>query len=123
MRLPEINYVDAIMVVAALVVILSCYRAQRDPNFRFDIFDLIMQDGRLSKTSVAFMTTLAVTSWVLIKLTVDGKMTETLYTAYGAMWVAPLVVKILKGAESDKGAEPARQQRLPKDPADQKETP
>ena len=85
---------DAILATGILVVIWSFYRAQRNPNFAFDLFDLIMENGRVSKVAVAFMITLAVTSWIVLRMTIDGKMTELIFGAYGAMWVAPLCAKL-----------------------------
>ena len=85
---------DAILATGILVVIWSIYRAQRDKNFQFDLFDLIMENGRVSKVAVAFMITLAVTSWIVLRMTIDGKMNELIFGAYGAMWVAPIIAKL-----------------------------
>ena len=85
---------DAAMVVFALALIWSFYRAQRNPGFAFDLFDLVMENGRLSKTSIAFVSTLLVTSWIMIRLTLDGKLTEGYFTGYAVAWIAPLVAKL-----------------------------
>lgn len=100
---------DAVIMIAALAVVWVCYKAQKNPNFQFDIFDLVMHEGKLSKTSVAFMVTLIVTSWVLIRATLDGKLTDTFFIAYGTMWVAPLLTKMFApGGEGSERAGPAR---------------
>jgi hypothetical protein len=85
---------DAAMLVASLVLIWNFYRAQKNPMFSFDLFDLVMENGRLSKTSVAFVSTLFVTSWIMVRLTLDGKLTEGYFAAYAAAWIAPLVAKL-----------------------------
>lgn len=85
---------DALLVVLALLLVWSFYRAHKDPAIRLDLFDLVMSDGRLSRLAVAFMLTLRVTSWVVIRLGLDGELTEGYFTAYGAMWVAPIVAKL-----------------------------
>lgn len=86
--------IDAALAVGLLIICWSFYRAQKDPHFQFDVFDLVMENGRVSKIAVAFMITLAATTWILLRLTVDGKLTEGYFTAYGALWVAPLVAKL-----------------------------
>lgn len=85
---------DAVLVLLALLLVWSFYRAHKDPTVRLDLFDLVMSDGRLSRLAVAFMVTLCVTSWVIIRLALDGKLTEGYFTGYGLMWVAPIVAKL-----------------------------
>lgn len=85
---------DALVVVLVLVLVWSFYRAHRNPQFQLDLFDLVMDGGRLSRIAVAFMVTLGVTSWILIRLALDGKLTEGYFTGYGLMWVTPIVAKL-----------------------------
>lgn len=85
---------DALLALIALVIALNLYRAQRNVDLSFDLFDLILENGRVSKVSVAFMVTLAATTWVLVRLTMDGKLTELYFGAYGTMWVAPIIARL-----------------------------
>ncbi len=85
---------DGVLIVFALVIAWSFYKAHRDKDFSFSIFDLIMENGRLSRIACAFMATLLITSWVIVRLTYDNKLTEGLFTAYLAAWVAPIVAKL-----------------------------
>lgn len=85
----------AVLGLAALAVLLSIWRAHRDALLQFNAFDLIMENGRVSKIALAFMLVLGVTTWAFVYLTIQGKMTEGLFLAYGAMWVAPLVAKVV----------------------------
>lgn len=85
---------DAVTLILALMVVWSFYRAHKDPGNEINIFDLIMDQGRISKMAFAFITTLGVTSWIMIRLTVEGKLSEGYFTGYGLMWVAPLVAKL-----------------------------
>ena len=80
---------------AALFVVLSFWRAHRKPGFDFNAFDLIMENGKVSKIAFTFMAAFAVTSWILIDLQMKGKMTEGYLTTYGAMWVAALVARVV----------------------------
>jgi len=84
-----------VLAVAALLVVVSFWRAHRDALAQFNAFDLITENGKVSKIALAFMVAFGVTTWVIIYLTIQGKMTEGLFLAYGGMWVAPLVVKVV----------------------------
>ena len=85
---------DAAMLIGALALVWSMYRAHKDPSINFNLLDLLMDNGRISKTAFAFMLTLSVTSWIMLRLTLDGKLTEGYFTGYGLMWVGPLVAKM-----------------------------
>lgn len=85
---------DAVWLVLVLLLAWSFLRAHRDPAFRLDLFDLVMNDGRLSRIAVAFMVTLVATTWIMVRLTLDGKLTEGYFTGFGLMWVAPVVAKL-----------------------------
>ncbi len=79
----------------ALVALLSFWRAHRDSMMQFNAFDLVMENGRVSRIAVAFMSVLGVTTWAFVYLTIRDKMTEGLFLAYGGMWVVPLVAKVV----------------------------
>jgi hypothetical protein len=91
---------DAALLIVALVIAWSFYRSHLNKTNTFDLFDLLMEGGRLSRIACAFMATLVVTSWVIIRLTIEGKLTEGLFTAYVAAWVAPIVAKLFSGPSS-----------------------
>lgn len=93
---------DGALLILTLVVSWSFYRAHRNPQFTFNVFDLIMENGRVSRIACAFLATLLVTSWVIIRMTIEGKLTEGLFTAYVAAWVAPIVAKLFAGVPSPK---------------------
>jgi hypothetical protein len=90
----------ALLCVVSAFIAWTMYRAQKDPNFQFNLFDLIMENGKVSKISVAFMLTLVFTTWLMLDLALKGKMTEGYLTTYGAMWVAPLVARVIFGKTS-----------------------
>lgn len=89
---------DGALLIVSLVIAWSFYRSHRDPEISFNLFDLLLENGKLSRIACAFMATLVVTSWVVIRLTVEGKLTEGLFTAYVAGWVAPIVAKLFTGS-------------------------
>jgi hypothetical protein len=80
---------------AGVLVAISFWHAHRKPNFDFDMFDLIMENGKVSKIALTFMMAFAVTTWILIDLQLKGKMTEGYLMTYGGMWVASLVAKVV----------------------------
>lgn len=88
---------DAALLIVSIVIAWSFIRAHRDKTNSFNLIDLLMEGGRLSRIACAFMATLVVTSWVIVKLTIEGKLTEGLFTAYVAAWVAPIVAKLFSG--------------------------
>lgn len=92
---------DASLLIVVLVIAWSMYRAHRsgDAGFaNFNLIDIIVENGRVSKLACVFIGSFAVSSWVVIRLTLDGKMTELLFAAYGAMWVTPITAKLFSPA-------------------------
>lgn len=85
----------ALLALAAALVLWSMWRAHRSRLLDFNLFDLITENGRVSKIAVSYMLVLGVTTWVIVWLTVRDKLTEGYFTAYGALWVAPLVAKVV----------------------------
>lgn len=85
---------DALTGVVLLIFAWSLYKAQKNPDFQFDLFDLIMENGKVSKLAVVFLGAFATMSWVLIRLAIDGKLTDVYYAAYGAIWVAPIISRL-----------------------------
>lgn len=84
-----------VLASGALLVLLSFWRAHRKAGVNFNAFDLIMENGRVSKIALAFMVVLGVTTWVIVDLQIKGHLTEGYFTTYGAMWVIPLVAKVV----------------------------
>jgi hypothetical protein len=84
-----------VLTVASLCIVISFWRAHRNQAFTFDAFDLVMENGKVSKIAVAFMLVLGVTTWVIIDQQIAGKLTEGMFGLYGGMWVMPLVAKVV----------------------------
>lgn len=89
----------AVLAILAGLLAFGFWTAQRSNN-DFDILDLVMEDGKLSRVSCVLMGSFAVTTWMMVNLTLTGRMTETYFSAYGAMWVAPLIVRLIKGKDA-----------------------
>lgn len=84
---------EGALLIVALCIAWSVYRADRATN-AFNLLDLLMENGRVSRIACAFLVTLVVTSWAVVHLTVLGKLTEGIFIGYGGMWVAPIVAKL-----------------------------
>lgn len=85
-----------------LVVLYSLYRVHKDPTVEFSLFDLLLENGRVSKISALVMGAFGVCSWIMLSLEANGRMTEGYLTIYGATWVAPLLVRIVTPAKEAK---------------------
>ena len=106
---------DAALLIMALVIAWSFYRAHRSDTgifAKFNLLDLLMENGRVSRIAFAFMATLVVTSWVIIRLTISGKLTDVIFGAYLTAWVAPIVAKMFSNQQPavPQAAKPAEPQ-------------
>lgn len=85
----------ALLAMIAAAIVVSFYRYNKDPSIpSFNIVDLLMENGRLSRLALAFDAAVVVTAWIMLKLVVDGKMTEGYLGIYGSFWVAPILAKM-----------------------------
>ena len=92
---------DAGFAIVMLLVVWSFYRAQRDPANSFNLFDLIMENGRVSRIGFAYLVGLLVTSWVLIRMAQDAQRSlDVVFSAYLASWVAPIVAKLFSPSQA-----------------------
>ena len=99
------NYADAALLILSLAIAWSIYRANRH-NDDFNLIDLLMSNGRVSRIACGFLTTLIVTSWIMITLASTGKMTEGYMACYGAMWVTPIIARLFSTAPPAKPKDP-----------------
>lgn len=95
MSLAKIDPMLTILFVVFIIIGLSFWRAQKRSDFAFDLFDLIMEGGKVSKTAVAFMMVLCVTTWVIIDQQIKGALSAEMFGLYGGMWVLPLVARVI----------------------------
>ncbi len=91
---------DAAIIIVALVIAWSFYKAHTSQNVSFNLYDLLMENGKVSRLAVAFLGAFGVCSWIMIRTTIDGKMTEGLFLAYGAVWVAPILARLFSNVAS-----------------------
>ncbi len=96
MYFPHLSSSDAFSLILALGIVWSLYRAHRDKNGLrdFNLFDLIMENGRVSKLAAVFMGGTLLISWIMVQLTIAGKMTEGYLGLYFAGVIAPVISKL-----------------------------
>lgn len=97
----KIDWMLLILSCAMVVLAISFWRAHKNHAVMFNALDLIMDNGKVSRTAFAFMVVLGVSIWVLVDLEIKGKMTEMYYGSFIAAWVTPVVAKIFAGANTD----------------------
>ena len=90
----QIALVVALLV--ALIIMISLRRAHDDPASTFDLRDLLMENGRVSKAAAVMLGSFAATTWCFIYLTISGKMTEGMFGLYAAVWVTPVLARLFK---------------------------
>lgn len=103
MEFLEMEFTDAdkmvwLLFIVVLFAINILYKKHKDPNQpNFDLTDLLMEGGHVSKTAVFLCGSYILTTWMMMRLTINGKMTEGYFSIYIGAWIAPILVKILKG--------------------------
>ena len=93
-RLANIDPLTWVLILGALLVALSFWKLQKSP-VEFDLRDLLMENGRVSKIAIVFLGSFALSGWIMIRLTLKGEMTEGYLTTFGAMWVTPLIARVV----------------------------
>jgi len=97
-----------LLAIAFLVIAFSFWQQHKNGNSSFNAFDLIMNKGKVDKIALSYMLVLALSSWIMIDLQVNGKMTEGYFGIYIGAWIAPLVSKVVfnKDVPNDQAKSP-----------------
>jgi hypothetical protein len=88
-----------ILAAGAVAILVTFWIAHRARN-TFNLLDLLMKDGRVCRVAVAFMLVLAVSTWVIIDLQINGKLTEGYFTIYTGAWIIPLVARLVSNKDA-----------------------
>ena len=80
---------DGAMLIVALSIAWSLYRANRDIE-NFNLLDLVMVHGRVSRLACIALGAFVVMSWIMVRLAMDGKMTEGYLGLYGGLCFTPI---------------------------------
>lgn len=104
----QIDKTILVLIIGALTVIGTLVTFHRDSSKSFDLTDLLMENGHVSKISVGYMALLTFSIWLMMRLTITDKMTEGYFTIFCATWVAPIIARIIKGDSSYKQPDPEK---------------
>ncbi len=100
--IPHLDIMPAALAIFVLGVIRSIYRLHRDPRVDFNLLDLLMENGRVSKISCIVMGSFAVTTWGFIVDCLHRQgLDAVILGAYGALWVSPLLMKLYNAGQAD----------------------
>jgi hypothetical protein len=88
-----------ILVLLVMIVLRSLFRVSSDAHQPLNLLDLITDPdtGGMSFVRVMAWAGTGILSWALIAAALSHAMTDTMFTAYGAVVVAPVVAKLLGG--------------------------
>lgn len=91
-----------ILVFVLIALLYSLVRRDRSASSNIDLEDLLIgEDGRFSKAAAVMLGSFLLTSWVIVYLTLQGKLTEGYFTAYIGAWVVPTVVKLISSKSNN----------------------
>lgn len=95
------------LIKLAMAILLACVivyiafvlvKRSRSSNSALNLEDLLLgDDGKMSKAAAVMMGSFAMTTWLMIYLTLNNKMTEGYLSIYVGAWIVPSVVKLIKG--------------------------
>jgi hypothetical protein len=93
----------AAFIITVLCILWSVYKLHQIPDNNFNMIDLLMEGGRVSKVACILMGSFFVHSWIMVDLQAHDKMSEGYLTIYGATWVAPMLARLFltKGAPTN----------------------
>lgn len=91
---------NLVLVLGVLAIGASVYRAQRDKAFmQFNLFDLIMDDGKLSLLKCMAGTGFAVYTWAVVRWIIVGSVTTQDMREYAIACIAPVIVAVIANAK------------------------
>lgn len=98
-----------VALAVALAVAITLRKMHADPTSTFDLRDLLMENGRVSKAAAVMMGSFVLTSWVLAYCTLTDKHVEVIFGLYIATWVTPVLARLIKanGSAQQQEAMPA----------------
>ena len=96
------HFMPYFFAVCCVVILYSLYKVHKDPDIDFNLLDLLLENGRVSKISVLVMGAFFVMSWIMLSLEATSRMTEGYMGLYGTTFVAPLLAKLFIPAKEAK---------------------
>lgn len=89
----------ALLGLVILYIAVSLVRRSRLSTSQINLEDLLLgEDGKISKVAAVMMGAYAMTTWLMIYLALNSKMTEGYLAIYVGAWIAPTVTKMIVNA-------------------------
>ncbi len=91
----NIYNLNTLLTIVAIAAIVLIYKLNKDPNIEFDIKDLFSdtKTGKLSTMKISQVVALVVSTWIIVRLTQDGKMSVDYLGMYLGIWVTGYIAK------------------------------
>lgn len=97
----EINVMASLLTVFIVWCFIEARRLNSRSDNTFEILDLLMENGRISKAAVVMIGAFILTTWMMVTLTLKDKLTEGYLGIYVAAWITPVVVRLITGTPSN----------------------
>jgi hypothetical protein len=86
----------ALLGFCACLLCLILWKAHKAAG-SFNVFDIVIVDGKFDRVAFAYILVLFVTTWIMINLEITRRMSEGYVGLYCTAWVGPLVAKMVFG--------------------------
>lgn len=88
-----------VLAIVLLVAVHVLIRLSKNHRSRIVLEDLLLgEDGTMSRSAFVLMASFVVTTWGMVFMWLNDKMTEGYFTAYLGVWATPAVVKLVVNA-------------------------
>jgi hypothetical protein len=85
-----------VLVLVILLISLALVKRDRSTVSRINLEDLLIgDDSKLSKAAAVMMGAFAMTTWLMVYLALNAKMTEGYLAIYVGAWIAPTVTRLI----------------------------
>lgn len=102
-ELPHIKTGMALLLLTVILLLLwVLIRRMHSAKSNINLDDLLIDPltNKISKAAAVLMASFGIASWVILYLTLTGKLTEVLFSAYLLTYAAPAVTKIITDART-----------------------
>lgn len=91
----RLDWMLMVLGAGVVFVLVSFWRAHKRPTFDFNAFDLIMENGKVSRLALWYNLAGAVSTWVIVDLQLKDKLTEGMFGLWLGAWVGPIIAKLV----------------------------
>lgn len=89
-----------VLAIAAIAGFITLVVLSRSVRSKINMTDLLLgDDGKMSRSAFVLLASFGVTTWGMVYMWLNEKMTEGYFAAYLAAWVAPAVTKLIVNSQ------------------------